>query len=1106
MKKIYIMIMLVFAGVMAVAQTSVWNGDRTLWTRGSGTESDPYLLESAEHLAYFAYVVNKGFNTTGMHFLLTTDIDLNGSEDLPWVPIGLGDRWFSEDGCNRGSSSGFYDRRPFFQGHFDGGNHSVSNIYVDGWSNAGLFGWAQGTVENPTVIENVFVLSGTIAGATCGGILGKGTNTLVSHCWNGASISGTNVGGIVGEGANVLSCYNTGHVTGTANVGGIVGQSALVIEECYNSGIVEGDGQVAAGGLLGRDYPVASTINNCYNTGTVSALGGEGSYYPAAGGLIGRQVKSCEITNCYNVGEVSGSNHVGCLIGLSSTAASVENCYYLDACTESEYGTASSGDYMRSQELVDILNSGNTDPVWALDSDGINNGFPVLLNFVSAGSNVTDGVLNGLFSVGENTTVCFSQGNLQYIGSAGNGDDNNTGAYWKFAEHQWESLGDNGQGSDSKTVDRDLFGWGTSGYNHGANCYQPWSISGTYSDYYAYGNSGYNLFDQSGQADWGYNAISNGGNQENSGWRTLTQPEWDYVFNTRTMVNGGPRYTLGRRVEGVLGVVVYPDNYAGSVVSSDLTAEGWAEYEAAGCAFLPAAGYRYGASVGNVGSVGYYWSASYLNSGRAWYVYFGDTYLGTDDYSYRDYGFSVRLARVAENYSFNINATPNPAEGGTVSGAGAYAEGAECTLTATASAGYTFVNWTENGEVVSTDPTYLFTVNGDRELMANFNPQQYTAFNTGWTWYSTFVELNDINGLEMMEDGLGDNGVMIKSQQNGFVMYDLGEWMGALTSMNNESMYLINVNTPCSVVFNGMMADPAQHPITLAPGWNWIGYPSAVAADINTALANLQPHEGDVVKTQEAFSQYSEELGWMGGLNTLTPGDGLMYRSLNNQTMNFVYVTESKDGVLKKNITHEDSHFVPAMNAYPYNMSVMAVVEFDNQELRDSRYELAAFVGDECRGSVKLHYVKALDRYVAFLTVAGDKAATLRWKLYDTVTDKTYANDDEAVFEADAVMGGVKSPVTMRFNSVTAQTGEWLSSTKIWPNPVKAGETIRIDLPSNSRHATRVEVVNALGVVVNTVTLNDTSITLKAPMVPGLYLVRVTSEEGECHGFKLIVK
>jgi hypothetical protein len=294
-----------------------------------------------------------------------------------------------------------------------------------------------------------------------------------------------------------------------------------------------------------------------------------------------------------------------------------------------------------------------------------------LMKVMGQGS-VPEGAINGMYSIAEGQQVYFSQGNLQYIGSAGNGDENNTGAYWKFAEHQWDYLGYNGQGSDSKTVDRDLFGWGTSGYNHGANCYQPWSISSTYSDYYAYGNSGYNLFDQSGQADWGYNAISNGGNQENSGWRTLTRDEWDYVFNTRTMVNGGPRYTVGRRVEGVLGVIVYPDNYTGSAVSSDLTAEGWAEYEAAGCVFLPAAGYRDGTSVNFVGSGGYYWSASYYNSDYAYDAGFGGSSLHTDNDSGRCYGQSVRLVRPAQNCFFTINATPNPAEGGAVSGSGAY--------------------------------------------------------------------------------------------------------------------------------------------------------------------------------------------------------------------------------------------------------------------------------------------------------------------------------------------------------------------------------------------------------------------------------------------------
>ena len=173
--------------------------------------------------------------------------------------------------------------------------------------------------------------------------------------------------------------------------------------------------------------------------------------------------------------------------------------------------------------------------------------------FIGMGTGWTQpqGSLKGGFSVGENTAVLFSQGNLQYIGSAAT-------PYWKFADHQWDCFGDNGQGSDNQDVNRDLFGWGTSGYNHGANCYQPWSTSQTYSDYYSYGNSSYNLFDQSGQADWGYNAISNGGNLENSGWRTLTQAEWQYLFNTRSTASG-IRFAKAQ-VNNVNGVILLPDD------------------------------------------------------------------------------------------------------------------------------------------------------------------------------------------------------------------------------------------------------------------------------------------------------------------------------------------------------------------------------------------------------------------------------------------------------------------------------------------------------------------------------------------------------------------
>lgn len=105
------------------------------------------------------------------------------------------------------------------------------------------------------------------------------------------------------------------------------------------------------------------------------------------------------------------------------------------------------------------------------------------------------GSLNGLFSVGASKKVFFSQGNLQYQAST------NT---FRFAPLQTESIGeDNSNISSTYSGWIDLFGWGTSGYNHGATSYQPWSSSTNNSYYYAYGNSCYNLYDQNGKADWG---------------------------------------------------------------------------------------------------------------------------------------------------------------------------------------------------------------------------------------------------------------------------------------------------------------------------------------------------------------------------------------------------------------------------------------------------------------------------------------------------------------------------------------------------------------------------------------------------------------------------
>ena len=72
-----------------------------------------------------------------------------------------------------------------------------------------------------------------------------------------------------------------------------------------------------------------------------------------------------------------------------------------------------------------------------------------------------------------------------------------------------------------------------------------------------------------------------------------------------------------------------------------------------------------------------------------------------------------------------VTTEANPAEGGTTSGDGQYAHGSYCTVSATANEGYTFVNWTKNGQVISTDADYRFVVNSDTHLVAHFQPNNY---------------------------------------------------------------------------------------------------------------------------------------------------------------------------------------------------------------------------------------------------------------------------------------------------------------------------------------------------------------------------------------------
>ena len=258
--------------------------------------------------------------------------------------------------------------------------------------------------------------------------------------------------------------------------------------------------------------------------------------------------------------------------------------------------------------------------------------------------NATEGALPGAFTINANgDKIQFSQGNLQYRAS-----DN----LWRFAENQWDIIGD-GNTNISATYNGfiDLFGWGTGE--------APTTAGKT---------DGYPYF-----SDWGINCISNGGNHANL-WRTPTMDEWTYLIHSRTDAEN--LFALAT-VNSIHGFILLPDNWKlpnGSILHTATekgmvwnnereqyevnyedyrniykdniyTYDEWKVIEAAGAVFLPSAGGRSNTSVGLIGEECLYWSASPNGMSNAYLFAVTNKFIKPAEKNERYLGYSVRLVQ-----------------------------------------------------------------------------------------------------------------------------------------------------------------------------------------------------------------------------------------------------------------------------------------------------------------------------------------------------------------------------------------------------------------------------------------------------------------------------
>ena len=340
---------------LAVPQTvtAIPQNAAVAWDGSSATEpaqeNDVYLIGTGAELAWFAQRVNSSADYSTIKGKLTADIDLNGKE---WTPIGRN------------------VTRPF-AGQFDGDGHTVKGLSITGdlsesgrGNPVGLFGMVLGgsasapiTIQNLTVrgsINTTWSKPGNQPGIHAGGVIGycqtyNATTYVALH----NVVSDVNISFEIPRG--ILSEQDG------PCVGGLVGDARwanVTIENCANTGSLTAKA-FAVGGLVGRLN--MGSIQRSYNAGTIllkeeeiTAIGGQVDEYDetftlaAAGGLIGvfydvNFSRGGSVTDCYNVGSVSAQGKQRAAGGLAGIANGVmTNCYSAGVVTSEAAGFSGS--------------------------------------------------------------------------------------------------------------------------------------------------------------------------------------------------------------------------------------------------------------------------------------------------------------------------------------------------------------------------------------------------------------------------------------------------------------------------------------------------------------------------------------------------------------------------------------------------------------------------------------------------------------------------------------------------------------------------------------------------------------------------------------------